>query len=156
MKISIISLGDKIPNWAKEAINQYLKRLPNDFNVIIKAIKTEKRYNNCNINNIILKEEQKIKSLLTKKDYLVCLDEKGLSITSYNLSKLLDDWITTNINPVFIIGGPDGLSCQFKKNSNKIIKLSSLTLPHHLARVLLVEQIFRAHSILNNSPYHRY
>ena len=154
MNIHILAVGNKMPNWVETAVGDYAKRFGRDIKLSIKEIKPEKR-NNTNAEQCMAEEEKRIRAALPEKPYLVILDEKGTPATSVKLSQYIDFWKQNNIHPCFIIGGADGISSSLKKDANLTLRLSDLTLPHGLARVLLVEQLYRAVSILENHPYHR-
>ncbi len=130
--LSINAIGKIKKNWIREGINQYKKRMPN------LIINESKRFNidNIRINNII-----------------ICLTEEGETFTSIELTSLLLNFKNKKIN--FLIGDADGIPSDIKEKSHLLLSLSPLTFPHELARLILIEQIYRAISISNNSPYHR-
>ena len=154
MNITILAVGNKMPNWVETAVNDYAKRFHRDIKLILREIKPEKR-NNTNAEQCMQEEEKRIRLALPEKPYIVILDERGKNVTSVQLSQHIDFWKQNNIHPCFIIGGADGISGSLKKDANLTLRLSDLTLPHGLARVLLIEQLYRAVSILENHPYHR-
>lgn len=154
MNITVLAVGNKMPNWVETAVNDYAKRFHRDIKLILKEIKPEKR-NNTNAEQCMQEEEKRIRLALPEKPYIVILDERGKTVTSVQLSQYIDFWKQNNIHPCFIIGGADGISGSLKKDANLTLRLSDLTLPHGLARVLLIEQLYRAVSILENHPYHR-
>ena len=154
MNITILAVGNKMPNWVETAVNDYAKRFHRDIKLILKEIKPEKR-NNTNAEQCMQEEEKRIRLALPEKPYIVILDERGKNVTSVQLSQHIDFWKQNNIHPCFIIGGADGISGSLKKDANLTLRLSDLTLPHGLAMVLLIEQLYRAVSILENHPYHR-
>ena len=154
MNITVLAVGNKMPNWVETAVNDYAKRFHRDIKLILKEIKPEKR-NNTNAEQCMQEEEKRIRLALPEKPYIVILDERGKNVTSVQLSQHIDFWKQNNIHPCFIIGGADGISGSLKKDANLTLRLSDLTLPHGLARVLLIEQLYRAVSILENHPYHR-
>ena len=154
MNITVLAVGNKMPNWVETAVNDYAKRFHRDIKLILKEIKPEKR-NNTNAEQCMQEEEKRIRLALPEKPYIVILDERGKNVTSVQLSQHIDFWKQNNIHPCFIIGGADGISGSLKKDANLTLRLSDLTLPHGLARVLLIEQLYRAVSILENHPDHR-
>ena len=136
----IIAIGKIKRRWIQEGIDMYLKRLP-DLEVIEIKENTQK------------KEEQKIKEIIKKNDTLVTLNENGHSFTSKQIAtKLLN---SHNQNITFVIGGPLGLSPSFNSSASWQLSLSPLTFPHELARLLLIEQLYRAKTITQESPYHK-
>jgi len=132
-RLTIYAIGKIKKFWIRDGINQYKKRMPE---LIIKELKT------FNINN-----------LRSNNNIIIWLSEEGKQFNSVELSSLLLNFKNKKIN--FLIGDTDGISSDIKKNSDLILSLSSLTFPHELARLILIEQIYRAISISNNSPYHR-
>ena len=131
-RLSIYAIGKIKKNWIRDGINQYKKRMPD---LIINEYKSF-NINNIPVNNII-----------------ICLTEEGKSFSSIELTSLLLNFKNKKIN--FLIGDADGIPSDIKEKSHLLLSLSPLTFPHELARLILVEQIYRAISISNNSPYHR-
>ena len=152
MKIKIISIGNKPPQWVKDAIKSYSDRVENHFKIGWVEIKPEK-----NFSSVKKKKELEAKKILTQinNDFIICLDENGVDCSSTKFSKNLSLWVQTYPSISFIIGGADGLGDEIFKRANWKWSLSKMTLPHHLVKIILIEQIFRATSILNNHPYHR-
>ena len=131
-RLSINAIGKIKKNWIREGINQYKRRMPD---LIINESKSF-NIDNIRVNNII-----------------ICLTEEGQSFNSIELTSLLLNFKNKKIN--FLIGDADGIPSDIKDKSNLLLSLSPLTFPHELARLILIEQIYRAVSISNNSPYHR-
>jgi len=132
-RLTIYAIGKIKKHWIRDGINQYKKRMPE---LIINELKT------FNLNN-----------LRSNNNIIIVLSEEGKQFNSVELSSLLLNFKNKKIN--FLIGDTDGISSDIKNNSDLIFSLSPLTFPHELARLILVEQIYRAVSISNNSPYHR-
>ena len=132
-RLSINAIGKIKKNWIRDGINQYKKRMPD---LVIKELKT------FNINNFRL-----------NNNIIICLSEEGKQFNSIELTSLLLNFKNKKI--IFLIGDADGISSDLKKQSDLLLSLSPLTFPHELARLILMEQIYRAISISNNSPYHR-
>ena len=132
-RLTIYAIGKIKKPWIRDGINQYKKRMPE---LIINELKT------FNLNN-----------LRSNNNIIICLSEEGKQFNSVELSSLLLNFKNKKIN--FLIGDTDGISSDIKKKSDLILSLSPLTFPHELARLILIEQIYRAVSISNNSPYHR-
>ena len=131
-RLSINAIGKIKKDWIREGINQYKKRMPD---LIINESKSF-NIDNIRVNNII-----------------ICLTEEGQSFSSIELTSLLLNFKNKKIN--FLIGDADGIPSDIKDKSNLLLSLSPLTFPHELARLILIEQIYRAISISNGSPYHR-
>lgn len=154
MKISVIAVGLKMPNWAAEASEDYLHRFPADWKVELKTVKAEDR-NTKAIPKIMEAEAQRIRAALPKDAIMVIMDERGKDLTSTKLAEQLNCWGEQGKPIAFIIGGADGIDPSLKAHAHFMLRLSSLTLPHAMARVLLLEQIYRSWSLLHNHPYHR-
>ena len=146
MKVVVIAIGQKLPDWANTACEDYLRRFPKDWNVEVKALKAEDRNT---------KTTEKIRSAIPKNSVLVILDERGVDLTSVKLASKLNSWNNQGRTVVFVIGGADGLDKHLKAEGELMLRLSSLTLPHAMVRVLILEQIYRSWSLLHNHPYHR-
>ena len=155
MKISIINISNKMPSWVNNACDEYLVRINNGkYSCKIIEIKADKKNNKSTLDNM-QDEAKKILNHIPNGSFIIVLDEKGKNYTSTSFAKELDNISIYNTHIVFIIGGCDGTHPSLKTKSHLIIQLSSLTYPHALVRVVLLEQIYRAISILNNHPYHR-
>jgi 23S rRNA (pseudouridine1915-N3)-methyltransferase len=157
MKITIVAVGQRQPGWAQAAVDDYLARFPADFKVELKEVKAEPRSGKGSepVARLMAAEAARIRSAVPADGRLVALDERGADWTTGTLAATLGRWRDDNVHPVFVIGGPDGLDPELKKGAHAQVRLSSLTLPHALARVLLAEQLYRAWSMLANHPYHR-
>jgi len=154
MKICIAAVGQKMPAWAEAAVGDYLARLPRDFRVTLREVKPEPR-NGQAVARLQAAEAQRLRAALPDGALVVALDETGRDWTSAQLAAALGQWRDGAREPAFVIGGPDGLDPQLRSQASVCLRLSSMTLPHALARVLLAEQIYRAWSILADHPYHR-
>ena len=132
-RLTIYAIGKIKKNWIRDGIIQYKKRMPD---LVINELKT------FNINN-----------LRSNNNIIICLSEEGKQFNSVELSSLLLNFKNKKIN--FLIGDTDGINSDIKEKSDLLLSLSPLTFPHELARLILLEQIYRAISISNNSPYHR-
>jgi len=154
MKISIIAIGQRQPRWADEANAEILKRFPADFPVSLRELKPEPR-DGRPPERIRAAESERLRAALPANCITVALDERGRDLTSSAFAEQLGRWRDAGDSPAFVIGGPDGLSEEFRRGAQLLLRLSSMTLPHALARVLLVEQLYRAWSILSRHPYHR-
>lgn len=154
MKITILAVGQRIVPWAQRATRRYLSRFPRDFSVELKEIRTEPR-NGQTPAKLKQAEGDRILQSIASDDFVVILDEHGKDCTTMDLAHLCAQWRREKDHVVFVIGGPDGLSPEVKERGNFCLRLSQMTLPHAMARVLLAEQLYRAWSILVNHPYHR-
>jgi 23S rRNA (pseudouridine1915-N3)-methyltransferase len=155
MKITILAVGTKMPQWVDVAFHDYAKRFGRDISLELKEIKPEKRGSGVTAEKGISAEHQRLTAAIPARANLVVLDEHGRNLTSVQLSQQMKLWLNDGCDVCFVIGGADGLAPELKQRANTLLQLSALTLPHGMVRVLLVEQLYRAISILNNHPYHR-
>jgi 23S rRNA (pseudouridine1915-N3)-methyltransferase len=146
MKLWVIAVGHKMPAWAETATQDYLKRMPSDCAIHIKELKPDLSP---------AKEAIKIRESIPKGTHIIALDERGKDVSTQDLANQMKNWRQNGKDVVLLIGGADGLDAELKKEAASMIRLSSMTLPHAMARVLLVEQLYRAWTILQNHPYHR-
>jgi 23S rRNA (pseudouridine1915-N3)-methyltransferase len=154
MKLRIISVGHKMPSWVETACAEYTKRMPREATVEIIDIKPEKRAAGNSTENIQLIEAKRILEAVGK-DFCIALDEHGQEVTTLQLADKFKDWQASSRDVALIIGGADGLHFSVKHKADWLWGLSKLTLPHAMVRVLLAEQLYRAHSVITNHPYHR-
>ena len=154
MKLLIVAVGQRMPDWAQSAYDDYAKRFPPEWRVEIKTVKTETRGSKT-LETLLAAERERIQAVLPRGCRVVVLDERGTALTTQVLAEQLRSWQLDAIDVALVIGGPDGLEPGFRAAAHQRIRLSDLTLPHALARVLLIEQLYRAWSINTGHPYHR-
>lgn len=154
MRLTIVAVGQKVPDWAQTAYDDYAKRFPPELKVELKAVKTEPRASKT-LDTLLLAEKSRIEAAISRGTHIVALDERGTSVTTVALAERLKAWQLLGADVAIVIGGPDGLDADFKKAAHERLRLSDLTLPHAMVRVLLIEQLYRAWSITINHPYHR-
>ena len=155
MNITVLAVGNKMPRWVDEAVQEYAKRFGRDVQYMLKEIKPEKRGPGVNAVQGMAAEEKRILEALPDNAFLVVLDERGKAPTSVELAQYMQRWQQDGEHVCFVIGGADGMTDALKQKARLMLRLSSLTLPHGMVRVLLTEQLYRAVSILQNHPYHR-
>ncbi|RKW30315.1 23S rRNA (pseudouridine(1915)-N(3))-methyltransferase RlmH [Kingella denitrificans] len=155
MNITVLAVGNKMPRWVDEAVQEYAKRFGRDVQYTLKEIKPEKRGAGVNAAQGMAAEEKRILEALPDNAFLVVLDERGKAPTSVELAQYMQRWQQDGEHVCFVIGGADGMTDALKQKARLMLRLSSLTLPHGMVRVLLTEQLYRAVSILQNHPYHR-
>ena len=143
-----------MPAWVETACADFTKRMPRESTVEIVDIKPEKRAAGNNTENIQLIEAKRILEAVGR-DYLIACDERGQEVTTLQLADKMKQWQTFGRDVSIVIGGADGLHTSLKQQADWLWGLSKLTLPHAFVRVLLCEQLYRAHSIIQNHPYHR-
>ena len=141
MNITVLAVGTKMPRWVDEAVAEYAKRFGRDVAYALKEIKPEKRGAGVNAAQGMAAEEKRILEAVPQGAFLVVLDERGKAPTSVELAEHLKSWQQNGD--------------RLKQQARMMMRLSSLTLPHGMVRVLLTEQLYRAVSILHNHPYHR-
>ncbi|TAK85249.1 MAG: 23S rRNA (pseudouridine(1915)-N(3))-methyltransferase RlmH [Aquabacterium sp.] len=154
MKLTVVAIGQRLPAWAEEACADYLKRFPPDWKVELKALKAESRESKP-VPAVMAAEAARIDTAIGAGCRRIVLDERGARLSSAELAQRFQVWQMDGRPLAFVIGGADGLDPAFKAGADEAIRLSDLTLPHALARVLLLEQVYRAWSLLHNHPYHR-
>lgn len=156
----IVAVGQRIPAWAQTAYDDYAKRFPPELRVELRAVKTEPRGSqNQKTEQLVAAERARIEAAIAagagRHPHVVALDERGTSLSTQALASRLRQWQLSGDDTALVIGGPDGLQPEFRNAAHERIRLSDLTLPHALARVVLIEQLYRAWSINASHPYHR-
>ena len=154
MKLVVVAVGQRVPAWAQDGWDEYAKRFPPELRVELKTVKTEARASRT-LQQLLAAERDRISTAISPGSRIVALDERGTSLTTLALAARLTGWQLGGGDVALVIGGPDGLDPEFKRAAHERIRLSDLTLPHAMVRVLLVEQLYRAWSINANHPYHR-
>lgn len=155
MKLFILAVGNRMPAWITEGFNEYAKRMPREAKIELIEIKPEARSSGKTATQIMEAEAQRIRAALPASALCIALDERGATPTTKQLAQQMQDWMLQGRDVAFIIGGADGLHETVKRLAHHLMALSALTLPHGMVRVLLAEQLYRAHSLLHNHPYHR-
>ena len=154
MKINVVCIGSIKEKYYSDAISEYLKRLSKFYNIEIIELKEEKmpkNYSNADIENIKTKESLAMEKVM--KGYVIILDERGEQFSSVKMAEKLSKIMLSNSTISFVIGGSWGLSEDIKKKANMLLSFSKFTFPHQLMRVVLLEQLYRQTTILNNIPY---
>ncbi len=154
MRLVIVAVGQRVPDWAQTAWDDYAKRFPHELKIELKAVKTEPRGSKT-LETLYAAERTRIEAAVPKGARIVALDERGTKLTTNALATRLTDWQMGGGDVALVIGGPDGIEPAYRQAANERIRLSDMTLPHAFARVLLIEQLYRAWSINANHPYHR-
>ena len=154
MRLLIVAVGQRLPDWAQTAWADYAKRFPAELKVELKAVNTEPR-GSRSLPSLLAAERERIEAALPKGCRVVALDERGTALSTVALADKLRAWQLDADDVALVIGGPDGLEPAFRQAAHERIRLSDLTLPHALVRVLLIEQLYRAWSINAKHPYHR-
>jgi 23S rRNA (pseudouridine1915-N3)-methyltransferase len=155
VQLIIAAVGHKMPAWIAAGFTEYAKRMPPELRIVLKEIKPVDRDGSKSAASAMLLERSRIEQALPKGVRIIALDERGKDLTSVGLSQQLMAWQQDGRDTAFLIGGADGLDPELKARAEGLIRISSLTLPHGMVRVLLAEQLYRAWSITQNHPYHR-
>ena len=144
MRVRILAVGTRMPEWVTTAYEDYTRRMRKDMRVDLEEIAVRSK----------VEEEKRLLERIGD-DYLVALDERGKSLTTLQLARWLAERQQDGRNLCFVIGGPDGHGQALLAKAALRWSLSALTFPHAMVRVILAEQLYRAHSVLQNHPYHR-
>lgn len=144
-----------MPRWVDEAFAEYAKRMPRNAKLELVEVRPEPRVEGKTVQQMLGLEAERIAAAVPSRAKTVALDERGREFASADFARWIGRRIEENVDTAFLIGGPDGLAAPLKDEAETIMRLSAMTLPHGLARVLLAEQLYRAVSILQNHPYHR-
>ena len=155
MRIRLLAITHKTPNWIQEGYSEYLKRFPPSFSLELIEIPAEKRPKNTDIQRIVQREGEKLLQAIHPHHDVIALDVQGELWSTEKLSQQLAMRNQYGRNIDLLIGGPDGLAPACLQRAQQTWSLSLLTFPHPLVRVILAEQLYRAWSILTNHPYHR-
>ena len=155
MKISVITVGKKLPKWIQAGVDEYSKRLDREYELKFVEVVSSLSGSAADKNLRIQREGVAILGKTQVQDYVISLDETGARVSTLKFASKLEFFKSQGKNIVFLIGGADGLHKSCLERSQETWSLSDLTFPHALVRVVLIEQLYRAHSILNGHPYHR-
>lgn len=155
MRLLIVSVGHKMPDWITAGFGEYAKRMPREAKIELLEIKPEPRTTGKTTAQIMEAEGQRILAALPAGCLRIALDERGAQPTTKKLSEQMQQWMREGRDVAFIVGGADGMHESVKQAAQHLMALSALTLPHAMVRVLLAEQLYRAYSLLHNHPYHR-
>lgn len=144
-----------MPPWIAAAFEEYAKRMPHEAAIELIEIKPEKRGSGRTAEQLLMAEGARIRAAIPARCRIVAMDERGSQWTTSMLADSIAKWMENGGDTAFLIGGADGLDPGIKRSADEVLALSALTLPHGLVRVLLVEQLYRALSLIKGHPYHR-
>lgn len=151
----MVAVGTRLPEWMNAGFAEYAKRMPRDLPLELVEIKPEPRTSGKTVAALMAAEAKRIEAALPARCRRVVLDERGDAPDTRALADRLGRWQAAGDDVACLIGGPDGLDPALKQTAQESLRLSSLTLPHGLARVVLAEALYRAHSLRCGHPYHR-
>lgn len=154
MRLGILAVGHKMPEWVAKGCAEYVKRMPRELPLAVVEIKPEPRGAKTR-EQLLAAENVRLQAALHGYRRIVVLDERGVDLSTLQLAQRLDGWMREGGDTAFVIGGADGIDAALKQQADDTLRLSSLTLPHAMARLILCEQLYRAQSVLRNHPYHR-
>jgi len=154
MRIRVISVGHRLPEWLSAGFDHYARRLPREWAFEAVELRGEPRDRGRSVAQMLTAEAARI-ATAAAGHLVIALDERGLSLTTAAFAARLGKWQASSADLAFVIGSADGLAESVKSDAAAIIALSAMTLPHGLARLLLVEQLYRAHTMMTGHPYHR-
>ena len=155
MRLLIVAVSGRQPAWLEDGVKDYLHRFPKDWSVDIKTVKPESRQTGKTVDQMMTLEAQRIDAALPSGCWRVVLDEKGQGLPTKAFAEKLRAWQQSHPSIALIIGGPDGLASSVKQSAHASLRLSDMTLPHGMAKLILAEQLYRAYSLLAGHPYHR-
>lgn len=151
----LIAVGPRQPAWVSTAFLDYARRLPAECRLEVTELPLGPRSKEQDAGRALNAEAQRMERTIRPDDWVVALDERGQSWTSRVLAARLEAWMASGRDVALLMGGPDGLAPVCKARAHEQWSLSPLTLPHGLARVVVAEALYRAHSLLRGHPYHR-
>lgn len=155
MVIHFITVGQKMPKWVQDGYAEYAKRLPKACSIKLVELPMAQRGKTNSVDRMKAEEAKRILEAIPKGARMVVLDEHGKQVTTKGLAEKLEEWLGGGQDVALIVGGPDGLQKELIDQAQWKWGLSNLTLPHPMVRILVVEQIYRAWSVIQNHPYHR-
>jgi len=152
VKLRLCAIGKRLPGWLEEGIAEYAKRLPRQVAFEVVALRASKK---PTADEARAEEAERLLAKSSDSQLIVALDERGTQWSTRQLASRLGSWRDDSLNVALLIGGADGLAQECRDRAGCLWGLSNLTLPHGMARLLAVEQLYRGWSLLNNHPYHR-
>ncbi|HTJ97240.1 MAG TPA: 23S rRNA (pseudouridine(1915)-N(3))-methyltransferase RlmH [Rhodocyclaceae bacterium] len=155
MKLIIVAVGTRMPDWVETAYADFAKRMPRECALELREIKAEPRTTGKSVDAMMAAEATRIRAALPARCRRIILDERGTEATTKLWAERLGEWMGGGEDVAFMIGGPDGLSPEIKAEADERYRISGLTLPHAMVRVMLAEALYRAHSLHKGHPYHR-
>lgn len=155
MRLRVIAVGTHMPGWVAEAFAEYARRLSGTLKMELCEVATGPRGAGRAVSKAMEVERERLLAALRKGEFVVALDERGEELSTRELAGWLATRLREGRDVAFLLGGPDGLDSGVLGRSDFRWSLSRLTLPHALARVVVAEQLYRAHAVLGGHPYHR-
>ena len=155
MRVKLVAVGTKLPQWVDAGFLEYTKRLPKEFSIDLIEVPLAHRGKNPDLARLILQEGQAMLKHVSDNDWVIALEVKGKRWSTEQLAEQITNWQMNGKDIVLLVGGPDGLSNECRSRANIQWSLSELTLPHPLVRIILAESLYRAWTLTVGHPYHR-
>jgi 23S rRNA (pseudouridine1915-N3)-methyltransferase len=155
MKLRLLAVGTRMPEWVEQGFTDYAKRLSGDISLELVEITAGKRLKATDLSRVKEDEGQALLAALRPQERVIVLDVLGKALTTEDMAARLKDWQIDGRPAALLVGGPEGLSQSVLARADETWSLSRLTLPHPLVRVVIAEQLYRAWSLLKGHPYHR-
>jgi 23S rRNA (pseudouridine1915-N3)-methyltransferase len=155
MKLRLLTVSHKQPSWVLEGCAEYEKRLPREWGFQLVEVKPEPRTSGASTAKVQAAEAQRLLAAAPKGAWLVALDERGEAWSSQQLAERIGKWLQQGRDIALLVGGADGLDPELRAKADQRVALSAMTLPHGLVRVFVVEQLYRASTLLKGRAYHK-
>lgn len=156
MKINLIAVGKKMPGWVEQGSQEYQKRLPRNFDLVITEVPLAKRTRaTTDVARLCDTEGKALLNAVSPGQYVIALDVKGKALSTEAMAGRMQMLMEEGRDVAMLVGGPDGLAPQCLEKADEIWSLSALTMPHTIVRIVVAEQIYRVWSVLAGHPYHR-
>ena len=155
MRVKLVAVGTKLPQWVDAGFLEYTKRLPKEFSIELIEVLLAHRGKNPDLARLIHQEGQAMLKHVNDSDWVIALEVNGKRWSTEQLAEQITNWQMNGKDVVLLVGGPDGLSNECKSRANIQWSLSELTLPHPLVRIILAESLYRAWTLTVGHPYHR-
>ena len=155
MRLIVAAVSARPPDWVLAGWSEYARRMPRELPLELLEIRPEPRSTGKTAQAMMALEAARIEAQVPAACRRVVLDARGDAPTTQQLAERLAKWMASGGDVAFIIGGPDGLDPRIRQSAHETLRLSSLTLPHALVRVILAEALYRAASVIKGHPYHR-
>lgn len=155
MKLTLVCVGTRMPDWVEAGVAEYQKRLPREFELNIVEIPLSQRTKTTNLVQAIAREGEACLRAVGNGDFLIALDVKGKVLGTEQMAQRIGQLRDEGRNLSLLVGGPDGLAAACLQAADASWSLSALTFPHPIVRIIVAEQIYRVWSLLSHHPYHR-
>jgi 23S rRNA (pseudouridine1915-N3)-methyltransferase len=155
VKLLVVAVGNRMPDWVDRGFAEYAKRMPREWPLELIEVKAEPRNTGKPIAALMAAEAVRIRAALPARCRRLALDERGAELSTKSLADKLAVWSQQGDDVAFVVGGADGLDAGLKAEAGETARLSGLTLPHGLVRIMIAEALYRAASLHKGHPYHR-